>query len=136
MFVQASHRVMKTVLYLLLLYHPQMFAKTELMSPQSSLAHLRCYAENTSIHGEILYILLLCLLRGNCAFCLIMISAGVQYLFSKSVVSRIIWFILVIFALAAAVYFSENMFTDWQVVVIGAVVVVIIKTFFGRTIEQ
>ena len=117
MFVQASHRVMKTVLYLLLLYHPQMCANTELMSPQSSLAHMRCYAENTSIHGEIC-ILLLCLLRGNCAFCLIVISAGVQYLLSKSVVSRIIWFILVIFALAGAAYFSENIFTDWQVVLL------------------
>ena len=63
------------------------------------------------------------------------LSAGVHYLLSKSIVIRFVWFILVIFALAAAVYFSENMFTDWQVVVIGAVVVVIIKTFFGRTIE-
>ena len=52
MFVQASHRVMKTVLYLLLLYPPQMCANTELMSPQSSLAHMRSYAENSSIHGE------------------------------------------------------------------------------------
>ena len=119
MFVQASHRVMKTVLYLLLLlYHPQMCANTELMSPQSSLVHMRSYAENSSIHGEILCILLLCLLRGNCAFCLIVISAGVQYLLSKSVVSRIIWFILVIFALAGAAYFSENIFTDWQVVLL------------------
>ena len=64
------------------------------------------------------------------------LSAGVHYLLSKSIVIRFVWFILVIFALAAAVYFSENMFTNWQVVVIGAVVVVvIIKTFFGRTIE-
>ena len=137
MFVQASHQVMKIILYLLLLFHPQMCANTELMSPQSSLAHMRSYAENSSIHGEILCILLLCLLRGNCAFCLIVISAGVQYLFSKSVVSRIIWFILVIFALAGAAYFSENIFTDWQVVVFGALVVVIIIMIiaFGRTAE-
>ena len=76
---------------------------------------------------------------------LIVISVGVQYLFSKSVVSRIIWFILVIFALAGAAYFSENIFTDWQVVVFCALVVVIIITIIfiiiiiitvsGRTIE-
>ena len=129
---------MNSFLYLLLLFHPQLCAKKGLVSPQSSLAHMRSYAENSSIHGEILCILLLCLLRGNCAFCLIVISAGVQYLFSKSVVSRIIWFILVIFALAGAAYFSENIFTDWQVVVFGALVVVIIIIMiiaFGRTAE-
>ena len=64
------------------------------------------------------------------------LSAGVHYLLSKSIVIRFVWFILVIFALAAAVYFSENIFTDWQVVVIGTLVaVVIIITVFGRTIE-
>ena len=74
---------------------------------------------------------------GKSAFCLIAISVGVQYLFSKSVVSRIIWFILVIFALAGAAYFSENIFTDWQVVVFCALVVVIIIMIiaFGRTAE-
>ena len=41
-----------------------------------------------------------------------------------------------ILALAGAAYFSENIFTDWQVVVIGTLVaVVIIITVFGRTIE-
>ena len=59
---------MKTVLYLLLLYHPQMCANTELMSPQSSLAHMRSYAENSSIHGEILCILF------DCDFCRCSIS--------------------------------------------------------------
>ena len=80
--------------------------------------------------------LLLCVFRGNFVR-LIVISGGVQYLFSKSVVSRIIWFILVIFALAGAAYFSENIFTDWQVVVFCALVVVIIIMIiaFGRTAE-
>ena len=101
-----------------------MRAKKGMINSRSTLGHMRSFAENSSIHGKILKDQLYCL------------SSGVQYFLSKSIVNRFVWFILVILALAGAAYFSENIFTDWQVVVIGTLVaVVIIITVFGRTIE-
>ena len=42
------------------------------------------------------------------------LSQGIQYLFKRSHVTRVIWLILVILALIAAAIFAGNVFFDWQ----------------------
>ena len=41
-------------------------------------------------------------------------SQGVQYLSNRPIATRLIWFILVLLALAGATIFAWNVFSDWQ----------------------
>ena len=44
------------------------------------------------------------------------LNAGVQYFLNKSFITRLIWFLLVILALAGSANFARKIFTSWQVV--------------------
>ena len=53
------------------------------------------------------------LVHENC-FHLWYFSKGVQYLSSRPAATRLLWFFLVLLALAGATIFAWNVFSDWQ----------------------
>ena len=104
----------------------QMCAKKVALSPKSMITLMNSYAEGSSIHGmkqihnlnvlkiKVIWIYIYQSRQRYLWSVLFLWNEGVQYLSNRPFATRLLWFILVLLALAGATIFAWNVFSDWQ----------------------